>query len=272
MKSRRSTLIVLALTLLAASTPGFGVSKELVQLQTQVQQLQDQMALMQQSFNERMGIMRNLVEQQTDTINKVNANLQALQQALAKGRDDQSARNDQLSGQIQALNDSMDELKAKLAKVSSQLDQMASAAQNLSPPPATPPAQPPMAPEALYNNALRDYTSGKLDLASQEFADYLKFYPTTTLAGNAQFYVADIEYRQANYAAAVKDYDKVLDQYPGGTKTQAARLKKGLALIQLGQRDAGAKELHGVIQRDPRSIEATTAREQLRKLQQTTRD
>jgi tol-pal system protein YbgF len=270
MKSHRGALVVFvfALAWLAFSVPGFAVSKEIVQLQTQVQQLQDQMALMQQSFNERMGIMRNLVEQQTDTVNKVNAGLQALQQALTKNRDDQSAKADQLSGQIQALNDSLDELKARLAKVSSQLEQMASAAQNLSQPAAapTPPPQPPLPPDALYNNALRDYNSGKLDLAAQEFGDYLRFYSTTTLAGNAQYYLADIEYRQENYAAAVKDYDKVLDQYPGGSKTPAAQLKKGLALIQLGQCDAGIKELNSVIQRYPRSIEATTARGQLRKL------
>jgi hypothetical protein len=39
-----------------------------------------------------------------------------------------------------------------------------------------------------------------------------------------------------------------------------------MALIQLGQRAAGVRELNSVIQRYPRSIEANTARDQLRKL------
>jgi TolA-binding protein len=43
-------------------------------------------------------------------------------------------------------------------------------------------------------------------------------------------------------------------------------LKKGLALLQLGQKDAGVRELNSLIQRYPRTIEATTAREQLRKI------
>jgi tol-pal system protein YbgF len=248
--------------------PGFAVSKEMVQLQTQVQQLQDQMARMQQSFDERMGVMRNLVEQQTDTVNKVNSSLQSLEQTLAKGRDEQAARNDQISGQIQALNDSVDEFKARLAKVATQLDQMTTAGQNLAQPQVAPGPQSQAAPppDVLYNNALRDYNANKLDLAAQEFADYLKYYASTDLAGNAQFYVADIEYRQGNYAAAVKDYDKVLESYPGGNKTPAAQLKKGMALIQLGQKAAGVRELNSVIQRYPRSIEANTARDQLRKL------
>src|SRR5580658_8592071 len=116
MKLRCLVCAALVAAVFAASTPGFAVNKDIVQLQTQVQQLQDQMARMQQSFDERMGIMRSLTEQQTDTINKVNANLQALQQELTKQQEAQTARSEQVSGQIQALNDSLDELKAKLGQ------------------------------------------------------------------------------------------------------------------------------------------------------------
>jgi hypothetical protein len=43
----------------------------MVQLQTQVQQLQEQMTAMQRSFDERMGVMKNLVETDTDAVNKL---------------------------------------------------------------------------------------------------------------------------------------------------------------------------------------------------------
>src|SRR5205823_12986259 len=130
----------------------------------------------------------------------------------------------------------------------------------------TPAAMQAPPPDVLYNNALRDYNAGKYDLATQEFNDYLKFYPTTDLAGNAQFYVADVEYRGGNYEAAVRDYDKVLEQYPDGNKTPAAQLKKGLALVELGQRPAGVRELNNLIARYPRSIEAAQAKDRLRQL------
>jgi tol-pal system protein YbgF len=272
MKSFRKIFFVLALALPAASTPGFAVNKEMVQLQTQVQQLQDQMTHMQQSFDERMGVMRSLVEQQSDSVNKVNAGMQALQQSLSKQHDESGARLDQLSGQIQALNDSLDELRARLVKIAAQLDQLAAAGQNITQSGLTVQAQqqaPP--PDVLYNNALRDYNANRSDLAAQEFSDYLKFYPTTDLAGNAQFYVAEIEYRQGNYAAAAKDYDKVLEQHPGSNKSPAAQLKKGLSLIKLGQQDAGVRELLSLIQRYPRSPEATNAKEELHKLGVSTR-
>jgi tol-pal system protein YbgF len=270
MKSQRIILALSMLAFLAAAAPGFAVNKEMIQLQTQVQQLQNQMTHMQQSFDEHMGIMRNLVEQQSDLVNKVNASFQTLQQTLAKQHDEQSARNDQVSGQIQALNDSLDELKARLAKISGQLDQMAASAQNIGQSATDAPPQGPP-PDVLYKNALSDYNGNRLDLAAQEFGDYLKFYPTTDLAGNAQFYRAEIEYRQGNFAAAAKDFDKVLEQYPGGAKTPSAQLKKGLALVKLGQQDAGVRELQSLIQRYPHSPEATNAKDELRKLGISTR-
>src|SRR5919204_1441426 len=242
-------LLVLALTALAPS-PAFGVAKEIIQLQTQVQALQDQMARMQQTFDERMGVMRSLVEQSTDNINRMGTAVEGLQKSVQQQNTESGGRVDQVSGQIQALHDSLDEMKARVAKLSKQIDDMNAAHENLAQPAAggTGTAPPPgpgaaqlQAPPAdvLYNNALRDYNAAKYQLAMQEFADYLKFYGNTDLAGNAQFYIADIEYRQGNYPQAIKDYDTVLEQYPGGNKTAAAQLKKGYALLESGQRDAG---------------------------------
>jgi tol-pal system protein YbgF len=267
MKIQRYATVVAVAALWLASTPAWAVSKEIVQLQTQVQALQDQMARMQQSFDERMGVMQHLVEQSTDNVNKVAASIAQLQAALQKQQTDASAHVDQISGQIQALNDTLDELKARLAKVSKQLEDMQSAQQSLAAQQAQQQQQaqaPP--PDVLYNNALRDFNAGKNDLAAQEFADYIKFYPNTDLTGNCYYYLADIEFRQGNYQQAVKDYDQVVQNFPTGNKAAAAQLKKGFALIELGQKDDGVAELRHVIQRYPRSNEALQARDKLRKM------
>ncbi|MDR3762830.1 MAG: tetratricopeptide repeat protein [Acidobacteriota bacterium] len=275
---RTTALVVLAVLVGAPLTPAFAVSKEIVQLQTQVQDLSDRMDHMQQSFDERMGIMRSLVEKSSDNVNKMSDSVQTLQRTLQQQSGDTQAKIDQVSGQIQTLNDSIDELKARLAKASKQLEDMQTQQQNIVQPapggsaPAT--AQPPagaaavQAPPAdmLYNNALRDYNAARYDLAQAQFQDYLKYYPNTDLAGNSQYYIADMEYRAGNFDAAVKDYDRVLEQFPGGNKTAAAQLKKGYSLLELGRKDAGIHELNALIQRYPRSIEATQARERLRKL------
>ena len=251
--------------------PAYGANKDIVELQTQVTQLQQQMTQMKQSFDERMGIMRNLLEQNTDATNKVTTAINGLQASINKQQQDRSGQGDQLSGQIQALNDTMDELKVRLTKLSKQLEDMQTAQQSMASQQAQAQqqaqaiAQAP-APDVLYNNALRDYNGAKNDLAIQEFNDYVKFYPNTDLAGNAYFYLAEIQFKAGDYQKAVANYDLVLQNFPGGNKAAAAQLKKGFALLELGKENEGTQELKHVVQRYPRTNEATQARERLRKL------
>ena len=266
-----STLLAMLLVLWLGIMPAWGVNKEMVQLQTQVEQLQQQMTAMQRAFDERMGVMKNLVEQDTDAVNKVAAALTGLQNTLQKQQGDSGGKIEQLSGQIQALNDTLDELKVRLAKVSKQLEDMQAAQQTLAASQAQAQAQqqaqaqaPP--PDVLYNNALRDYNGAKNDLAAQEFTDYIKFYPNTDLAGNSYFYLAEIQFRQGNYQQSIQNYDLVLQNFPSGNKAASAQLKKGFALLELGKQDDGVRELRHLLQRYPHSPEALQARERLRKL------
>ncbi|HYX53198.1 MAG TPA: tol-pal system protein YbgF [Candidatus Limnocylindrales bacterium] len=278
---KNKSLLLLATVLLAACTVqparAADTKSQLIQIQTQLQLLQDNMAKMQQSFDERMGVMREMITQQTDNVNKMGSAVQNLQKSLGAQTNDEASKVDQISGQVQALHDAVDELKARLAKVSKQLDDMQAAQQNI--PQAAPgtgvpggpgaavnkaPQAPP--PEQLYNDALRDFNAGKNDLASQEFSQYVQVYGNTDLAGNAQFYLGEIQYRQGNLSGAVQSYNKVLDQYPGGNKGAAAQLKKGYALLDLGQRDQGVQELRSLISRYPKSPEAAQARDRLGRL------
>jgi tol-pal system protein YbgF len=272
MKTQRISVFVALLSVLwLGVSPAWGVSKEIIQLQTQVQQLQEQMTAMQRSFDERMGVMNNLVEKDTDAVNKVANAINQLQSTLQRQQADAGGKTEQLSGQIQALNDTMDELKVRLAKVSKQLEDMQSTQQSLAVQQSQQQQQadalknaPP--PDVLYNNALRDYNGGKNDLATQEFSDYVKFYPNTDLAGNSYYYLGEVQFRGANYQAAAQSYDQVLQNFPSGNKAASAQLKKGFALIELGKQDDGITELKHLIQRYPHSPEALQARERLRKL------
>src|SRR6476661_10222656 len=192
-------LAVLLFALCASRTAAAADTKsQLIQIQTQLQLMQDNMSRMQQSFDERMGVMKDLLTQQIDNVNKMGTTVQNLQKTVGQQTGDTGSKVDQISGQVQALHDAVDELKARLAKVSKQLDDMQTAQQNIVAPPAgSAPGGPsgaannvPQAPPAdqLYNDGLRDYNANKNDLASQEFAQYLQVYGNTDLAGNAQFY------------------------------------------------------------------------------------
>jgi tol-pal system protein YbgF len=194
-----------------------------------------------------------------------------LQSTLQRQQNEGGTKTDQLSGQIQSLNDTLDELKVRLGKVSKQLEDMQAAQQSLGAQQQQQQAQqqalaqaPP--PDVLYSNAVRDYNGGKNDLALQECSDYIKFYPNTDLAGNCYFYLGEIQFKQGNYEPATQSYDQVLQNFPSGNKAASAQLKKGFALIELGKKDEGVSELRKLIQRYPHSPEALQARERLRKL------
>jgi TolA-binding protein len=108
---------VALLTVSLGATPAFAVNKDMIQLQTQIQQLQDAVARLQQSNDERMGVLKDLVQQSADSVNRMSLNMDALQKQMRAQQDAQGGKLDQLSTQIQALNDSLDEMKARIARL-----------------------------------------------------------------------------------------------------------------------------------------------------------
>ena len=88
-------------------------------------------------------------------------------------------------------------------------------------------------------------------------------YPDDSLAGNAYFYLGEIDYHAGKFAAAIKNYDHVVDQYPANQKVPPAHLHKGSALLALKEREAGITELRALIQRFPNTPEAAQARTKL---------
>jgi tol-pal system protein YbgF len=116
-KPVRPACAVLLAAVLFCGSPAFAVNKDMVQLQTQIQQLQDAVARLQQSNDERMGVMKDLIQQSADSINKMAVTVDALHRQLQTQQEAQGTKVDQLSGQIQSLNDSVDEIKARLGSL-----------------------------------------------------------------------------------------------------------------------------------------------------------
>jgi tol-pal system protein YbgF len=116
-KLLRPACAVLLAAALFCGSPAFAVNKDMVQLQTQIQQLQDAVARLQQSNDERMGVMKDLIQQSADSINKMAATVDALHRQLQTQQEAQGGKVDQLSGQIQSLNDSVDEIKTRLGSL-----------------------------------------------------------------------------------------------------------------------------------------------------------
>jgi tol-pal system protein YbgF len=281
---------LLVAAVLLTSLPAHAASKEMVELQTQVQQLLDMVQRLQSTVDSRFGLVQHLVEQSTDSINQMNTTVTAMQQKLNAQSDATNGKLDSVSGQVQSLNDSLDELKSRIAKLDKQMQDMQAAMQTMqaqaaagatgqpgqpgaNPGDGTTPAQPggqPGIPQAsapplqeTYQSGLRDFNAARYDVAASEFADVIHYYPNDDLAGNANFYTGEISYRQQKYKDAIKSYNAVLENFSGNPKAPAAQLHKGLSLIQLNQKDAGIHELRSLIQRYPQTPEALQARSKL---------
>jgi TolA-binding protein len=266
-----------------APAPAHAASKEIIELQTQVQQLLDMVQRLQSTFDSRFSVLQHLAEQTADDANRMTAAVNALQQKVNAQADAVNGKMDTTSGQVQSLNDSVDELKSRVAKLDKSITDMQTQLQNLQAPPAgAAPASPngaapaggfPAPTGAAANQApplqetlqagVRDYNAAKYEVATGEFQDVLHYYPMDDLAGTAQFYLGEIAYRQQNYADAIKCYNAVLEGFSGNPKAPAAQLRKGLSLLQLGKKDAGIHELRLLIQRHPQAPEAAQARSKL---------
>ena len=61
----------------SVAKPAHAVSKEMVELQTQVQQLLDMVQRLQSTMDSRFGVMQHLAEQTADAANQVTATVSA---------------------------------------------------------------------------------------------------------------------------------------------------------------------------------------------------
>jgi TolA-binding protein len=134
------------------------------------------------------------------------------------------------------------------------------------PAPVLPAANPAPPLKDTFQAGLRDYNAAHYAVATSEFEDVIHFYPLDDLAGVAQFYLGEIAYRQLNFPDAIKNYNAVIEGFPGSPKAPAAQLRKGLALLQINRRDSGIHELRLLIQRHPQTPEAAQARTKLNAL------
>lgn len=290
LRNRFVAATVFTAFLALAPVRAHAVSKEIVELQTQVQQLLDMVQRMQSTLDQRFGVLQHLVEQTADNANQMNATVNTLQQKINAQNEAVSGKIDTTSGQVQSLNDSVDELKSRIAKLDKSIQDLQGQLQNIQngapagggapapgggnappnaggPPTGNPGAAPAGSPtpplKETFQAGLRDYNAAKYSVAAAEFQDVVHYYPMDDLAGSAQFYLGEMAYRQQNYQEAVNAYNAVLEGFSGNSKASAAQLHKGLALIQLNKKDAGIHELRLLIQRHPQTPEAAQARSKL---------
>jgi tol-pal system protein YbgF len=275
-----------------APTPVGAVSREMIQLQQSVDALTQAQQSLRSAVDANNATLRTLIQQATDSVNQLNGKMSLVEKTVQEVQANTGARIDTMTTQTQGLSDNVQDIQARVGKLSQQMNDVQGLLQSIdakisggAPPPASaaapgaagaagdndaggsnPGALAPIPADTLYQNALRDFTGGRYDLARQEFSDYMTNFPTNDLASNAQFYLGEIDYAQGNYKAAIGAYTKVIAQYPRSFKVAASQLKKAQAEIKLGNKQAGIRDLHEVVRKYPGSDEARQAQSRLKEL------
>lgn len=145
--------------------------------------------------------------------------------------------------------------------------------------PGTPPpvvARPPPVPKGTataqeqqeYDAAFNLLKQGLYTRASQAFRAFIDKYPTSVLAGNAQYWTAEANYVVRNFGRALEEFNKVVNNYPDSPKVADALLKIGYSYYELRTWDKARQALTRVVERFPNTTVAKLAQIRLAKMKE----
>jgi len=191
---------------------------------------------------------------------------------------DLKAQLDTILRQTTATSDKVDQVNARVDRLSQDVQAARDASRRSASPPlvvggvdtaGAPP--PPVAgsapsPNTLYTSAYSDFSKGNYPLAIQGFQEYAERYPDAELADNAMYWIGECYFSQGSYKSAVDAFDAMLETYPKSDKAAAANLKKALAFVQQNQIGQGIEQFRFVTANFPGTDEARVASDRLQAL------
>ena len=119
-----------------------------------------------------------------------------------------------------------------------------------------------------YQSAFEVLRNGDYEESASAFEQFLAVFPSSPLADNAQYWLAETYYVQRQYMAALPAFQLVVDEYPGSSKLPDALLKIGYCNYELQQWDAARDSLERVIREFPATTAARLATQRLERILQ----
>jgi TolA-binding protein len=275
MSHRRLLLPAALLVASLTSVPAFATSKDMIQLQTQVQQLQDAVARLQQSNDENMGVLKDLVQQTSDAVNKMSASMAGLKLQMQNQQTASGTTNQQLSGQIQALNDSIDELQARMGRmeknigdIQSQQQSIGAALSNLPQTTATPTATapgstpPPADSQPPSDNSAAPQDNSAIPSTSSVIAPVASAAPAAPSAPpiGDLYRTAYGDYVAGKYTLASSEFQQLATAYPDDNLSGNAYFYMGEIDLRLHKPSVAIKMYDHVIEHFPDNVKIPAAR------------
>ena len=272
----RSSVALFGVILLAAASPAYAANKEHQQMMADLRMLQEQSQLLQ-----------NLIGSVTETLKAVNTRLDQQAETNRKAFADQKLVVDNLTNDVRVIREKLDDNNVRIGSLTQEVDSLRQSIQQMgSRPSATTDPEPPGAgsppgtapalgqavpavgasPKQVFDSAQSDYYSGQYDLAVLGFADYIKSYPKSEMADDAQVYICTAYLQDGKNDKAVEACDLAIRTYPSGDKIPDAYYKKGLALQNLRDLAAAREAWEHVVRTNPDSDAGRLAKQRLEQI------
>lgn len=132
--------------------------------------------------------------------------------------------------------------------------------------PAAMPIAPGTSPQRLWDMAFAEYGGGRFDLAVMGFEAYIKSFPKSDMADEAQVYICSSYLNGGDYQKAVDACDIAIRTYPGGNALPEAYYRKGVALQSLQQLAQAGAAFEHLVKTYPDTVAATLAQQRLEAL------
>jgi tol-pal system protein YbgF len=199
---------------------------------------------------------------------------------LVEGYSNTNAKVAQLTRELNDLQDQVksnaatcEDMKPKIGKMREELDMMAAARSSR---PVSAPSQrievvnkeavPANREKTIQDEYMKAYglfSENNYSGAVEAFTSFIKKYPASEYAGNAQYWIGECHYTQQEFPKALAAFNRVLNSYPKGKKVPDAMLKIGFSYISMNDQAKAKVALQNLVDKYPNSQAALKARERL---------
>jgi tol-pal system protein YbgF len=232
----------------------------------QRQELKSDIEVRNQELRKQSAGLHALLEQMNEEIRVLNGRLEELehsmkqqQSAVEESENKRQEKLDRLAQLTDQNSDKILRLEQYLNLESTKKPLAVTTAPGVS-------AEKPLLEDELYGSAKQAFDQGDFEAARMGFQEFIKRYPNSKNADNAQFWIGEIYYSEKWYEKAILEYQNVIEKYPTGNKVPAALLKQGLAFANIGDKPNAKLILEELRRKYPDSNEAKVAAEQLKAL------
>jgi len=221
-----------------------------------------------QKLRAQAAEIRSLIEELREEIQEIGGRLEETTFVLRQKTASMEEKNSYASNELRLLDASINSLKARTSHIERYLNLESPGTQTEKEgalvPKTAPKSVARLTENELYDSAKQAFDQGALKDSRQRFASFIKTYPKSKQADNAQFWIGEIYYREKWYEKAILEYQKVIENYPRGNKVKASLLKQGLAFYKLGDKANARLILRELLKKYPKSSESKIAKKILK--------